>query len=90
MLHNQLDIQCLLLIAASSLNETRHITSELQSMLSKRENDVLTHLAHGKTAKQIGMQLDISRRTVEHHIANIKYKTNCNSRSEIINKYWGG
>jgi DNA-binding CsgD family transcriptional regulator len=89
MLHNQLDIQCLLLIAASGLNEARDAASELKSMLSKREHEVLAHLARGKTAKQIGLQLDISRRTVEHHIQNIKYKTNCNSRSEIINMYWG-
>lgn len=86
MLHHQFDIQFLLFIAAGGFLAP----SESTSILSKRENEVLAHLARGKTAKAIGMQLNLSRRTIEHHIANIKYKTNCNSRAELINLYWSG
>jgi len=55
--------------------------------LTPRENDVLHYLTQGYTAKGIALILNISRRTVEHNIENIKSKTNCHSKSELIQKY---
>lgn len=54
--------------------------------LSKRQLQCLYHLAMGKTAKQIAKQLDLSHRTVEFYIDNIKKKLDCYSRSELITK----
>jgi DNA-binding CsgD family transcriptional regulator len=54
---------------------------------SKREIEVLSLLTRGKTAKEIGLRLDISRRTVEHHIENMKIKSACRTKSELIEKY---
>lgn len=56
--------------------------------LSKRETEVMSHLVRGKTAKEIALLMHRSRRTVEHHIANIKQKSQCHSKSELIDKYF--
>lgn len=54
---------------------------------SKRELDVLQYLVQGMTAKRISEKLVISKRTVEHHIENIKQKSGCSSKYELIYKY---
>ncbi len=54
---------------------------------SKREEEVLTYLVRGKTAKEIGLLLYISKRTVERHLENIKLKANCKTKSELIDKF---
>lgn len=54
--------------------------------LTSRETECLFLLVRGKTAKEIGKFLDISSRTVESHIENIKIKLNVSSRSQIISK----
>lgn len=89
MLQIQFDFQCLLLVVASGMINSLKAQPIYNSKLSSRELDVLSYLSRGKTAKEIGMQLAISRRTVEHHIENIKIKTNCNSKAELISMYWG-
>jgi DNA-binding CsgD family transcriptional regulator len=55
--------------------------------LSEREQEVLSHVIRGKTAKEIGNRLGISRRTVEHHIEAIKLKTNSVFKSDLIDKF---
>jgi DNA-binding CsgD family transcriptional regulator len=56
--------------------------------LSKREHDVLHYFMRGLSAKEIGGKLNISNRTVEHHIAHIKDKAKCSTRSELFDKYF--
>ncbi|NMC61843.1 MAG: response regulator transcription factor [SAR324 cluster bacterium] len=52
----------------------------LENSLTKREIEILTHLADGKTNREIGKLLHISIRTVDTHRSNIlkklKVKTN--------------
>ncbi len=52
----------------------------LEDVLTKREIEILTHLADGKTNREIGKMLHISIRTVDTHRSNIlkklKVKTN--------------
>ena len=43
-------------------------------------------MIRGKTAKEIAVILNLSPRTIEHHIENIKIKTNSDSKSELIDK----
>jgi len=54
--------------------------------LSKRESECLFYLIHGKTAKLIAKQLNISTRTVESYINNLKYKLNCETKNDIIDR----
>lgn len=45
--------------------------------LTKRELQCINYLSRGKTAEEIAIILNISKRTVETHIKNIKTKMNC-------------
>jgi DNA-binding CsgD family transcriptional regulator len=56
------------------------------TLFTKRENEVLFHLVQGKTAREISILLNISTRTVEHHIENMKAKSDSKSKSELIEK----
>ena len=63
--------------------------SGAQVLLSKREIECLHYLVEGKAAKEIARKLDISPRTVELHIANIKGKMKCKSSLELISQIRG-
>jgi len=52
--------------------------------LTTRELQVLALTAKGFTNKAIGMQLGISDRTVQNHLANIFQKMNAESRTEAV------
>lgn len=54
--------------------------------LSIRETEVLTHIVKGNTAKEIGQKLNLSPRTIEQHMKNIKIKMDVQSKSQLINK----
>jgi|688.fasta_scaffold366357_2 DNA-binding CsgD family transcriptional regulator len=52
--------------------------------VTQKEARCLSWLIKGKTAEEIGFILNISRRTVEKHFANIKSKLNCYSKADLI------
>lgn len=52
--------------------------------LSKREAECLEYLALGKSMKEIGKTLELSPRTIEFYLRNIKNKTGIRSKEEII------
>lgn len=52
--------------------------------LTDRELEVLQLTAKGHTNKAIGLQLDISDRTVQGHLAKIYSKLDVNSRTEAV------
>jgi len=56
------------------------------SILSERETEVLHLLATGKSFKNIGEALFISRNTIKFHIKNIYEKLQVNSKEEAIKK----
>lgn len=52
--------------------------------LSVRERDVAAHLLSGLTYRQIGTQLFIAPKTVEHHVSRIRRKVGATSRAELL------
>jgi 2C-methyl-D-erythritol 2,4-cyclodiphosphate synthase len=60
----------------------------IDTYFTKRENEILTYLLKGYTAKNIANTLVLSKRTVEHHIENMKHKSCCDSTIDLLNKYY--
>lgn len=61
------------------------LTGKYQHVIfSKRQTDCLKHLIFGCSSKEIAAVLNLSPRTVEFYLENIKTKLNCNRKSEII------
>lgn len=56
----------------------------LNISLTKKETETLYHLVRGKSAKMIGNEMNISRRTAEAHLFNLKNKFNCNTKNQLI------
>ena len=54
--------------------------------LTKRQADCLFYLTRGMTSKQIAKQLQLSPKTIEHYLINVKAKLDCNNRAELITK----
>lgn len=52
--------------------------------LSEREADVARLVVEGRTYKEIGAQLFISAKTVEHHVARIRQRLGAGSRAELL------
>lgn len=55
--------------------------------LTKREAECLHYLSQGKTLKEIGRSLDLSPKTIEFYIRNIKEKSGYSSKSELLGQY---
>jgi len=81
--------QTLQLINKIGLLRSTYTNNKLNdaSIFSNRETEVLQQLVRGKSAKQIADCLYISKRTVEHHIENMKIKAQCSSKYELIELY---
>jgi len=62
---------------------SKPIQDELEA-LTERELQVLKLAGKGFTNKAIGLQLHISDRTVQNHLANIFQKLNAESRTEAV------
>jgi DNA-binding NarL/FixJ family response regulator len=54
--------------------------------LTPREQEVLERVAQGLTNRAIGLQLGISNRTVQGHLANVYAKLQVGSRTEAVTK----
>ncbi|MBX7144144.1 MAG: response regulator transcription factor [Oligoflexia bacterium] len=54
------------------------------SVLTKRELEILTHLADGKPNREIGKFLHISTRTVDTHRSNILKKLKVKTNAELV------
>ncbi|RLT35565.1 MAG: DNA-binding response regulator [Chloroflexi bacterium] len=64
-------------------HETRTEPSSTEGLTS-REREVLTHIAEGKTNREIADVLVISPKTVDRHRENIMQKLNLHSRVELV------
>jgi DNA-binding NarL/FixJ family response regulator len=63
---------------------TNNDDSDRFEALTDRELEILHLTARGFTNKAIGVQLGISDRTVQNHLANIFQKLNAESRTEAV------
>ncbi len=53
-------------------------------LLTRREREILKHIAHGKTSREIAEELDISFRTVQTHRANLMEKLGLKNTAELV------
>lgn len=60
------------------------VLADAAGELSPREQDVAAHLLAGLTYREIGAQLFIAPKTVEHHVARIRRRLGVQSRSELL------
>jgi len=73
------------LSGAAALLSSEAIADRLRC-LSKREAEILAHLAHGLTMPEIASRLFISVRTVETHVEHIYSKLSVRTRRQAIEK----
>jgi DNA-binding NarL/FixJ family response regulator len=52
--------------------------------LSDREREVARLVLDGRTHREIGAELYISAKTVEHHVANVRQKLGATTRAELL------
>jgi len=62
------------------------VSPEQAFKISKREHECLVNLRKGLTTKEIARVLQLSPRTIEFYIENIKKKFSCTKRTELIAK----
>ena len=67
--------------AAPALAELDRITGTSSHGLSRRELEVLRHLAGGQTNRDIAEELGISERTVDRHVSNLYTKLDVSTRA---------
>lgn len=63
------------------------IKTVIEQILTPRESEIISHLIRGKTAKEIAAAINLSHRTVEHYLEDIRFKTQTSSRSELIEMF---
>ena len=56
----------------------------MSTSLSRREIEILRHVAVGETSKEIALALGIRERTVNWHIANVFAKLGASSRAQAV------
>jgi len=66
------------------VNESPELASE---PLSAREQEILEHLAAGRTAKEVARALLIAPRAVERHMASMRLKMRARNTTHMIS--WG-
>ncbi len=81
-INNETYIQPSLIPALNSRLINRDIDKEKLSLLTKREVEILAQVASGLFNKEIGINLNISERTVKNHISNIFKKIDVSDRTQ--------
>ena len=72
------------LYGASALRGPRRSTLANAAGLTRREQEVLEHVASGATNADIAQALHLSERTVEHHVSAILAKLGSTTRTGAV------
>ena len=70
------------ILASYDVPETPSVESNMH--LSKRESQVLSHVATGLSDKEIARRLAISQRTVHNHLSHVFNKLHVGHRTEAV------
>ena len=65
---------------------TKTLSRKYREFFSQREGECLLYLMRGKSARETGIALNISQRTVEFYLYSLKDKLHCRKKSEIVDK----
>jgi DNA-binding NarL/FixJ family response regulator len=65
------------------LRELAASLDRMPSQLSRREREVVAHVAAGESNREIATLLFLSERTVETHVRNILAKLDLRSRTQV-------
>ena len=71
-------------IAASMLKEARGLADESESVITKREIEVLQLIADGCATPEVAEKLFISQKTVKNHLASIYAKLDARDRTQAV------
>ncbi len=71
-------------IAATMLAEARTLTDDGESIVSKREIEVLQLIADGCSTPEVAEKLFISQKTVKNHLASIYAKLDARDRTQAV------
>ncbi|MEI7828527.1 MAG: response regulator transcription factor [Prolixibacteraceae bacterium] len=76
------------MVAKQVLSFFKPATKEKEhvSLLTKREQEILTYIVSGITNEQIALELFISTQTVRNHIKNIYEKLHVHSKAQVVAK----
>ncbi len=66
----------------------RTASADPARILTRREREVMMHLARGKSNQQIADELFITESTVKKHVNSIYFKLEVNSRAEAVAWAW--
>ena len=74
-------------LAATMLDEVRRLESpapEEERLITKREEEVLQHIADGCSTPEVAARLYISQKTVKNHLASIYQKLDARDRTQAV------
>lgn len=60
------------------------VPTEPCERLTSRENEIMHHVSRGLTNKEVARALDLSEKTVKHHMTRIMHKLKVRNRMEVI------
>ena len=71
-------------VAATMLAEANSLAGDDDSVISKREIEVLQHIADGCSTPEVADRLFISQKTVKNHLASIYSKLDARDRTQAV------
>lgn len=74
------------MVAKQVLSFFKPVKKEIVTILTKREQEILSYIVSGITNEQIAVELFISTQTVRNHIKNIYEKLHVHSKAQVVAK----
>jgi two-component system response regulator DegU len=72
-----------LLLEFRQLSDEKELIPPEQLSLTSRELEIVSHIAHGKSNRDIAAQLYISEKTVKNHVSSILRKMSLEDRTQV-------